>query len=109
MLKELVGLTAVASKVYALSTEEGGPDEFKLSGDLDSEIRAAIDDAKDAIGRHDDGKRKTDEAICLLFRAVAALTAVCDDEGWPSSTAKEHVARAERLLGFAALEPATVD
>ena len=96
MLKELVELVGAAERMNALAGNPDIGEELIDQCDVDA-VRKAIDAATNAIGRHDDDKRKTDEAICLLFRAVEV--AAGDYEA-----AAPLLARAERLLGFACLE-----
>lgn len=93
MLKELANLISHAS--YAA----GVGDEGTLSTSQIDNLKNAISEAVVAVGRHDDEKRKTDEAICLLFRAY-------HESENDSVLAATLVQRAERLLGFAQLEKA---
>lgn len=93
MLKELVDLIAVAQEAWSHCSN--GDATNICEGPLGIAIKAA----KEAVARYGDEKRKTDEAICLLFRAVEL--ADTHYEG-----AIVLVERAERLLGFAQLEKA---
>lgn len=93
MLKELVGLIAAAERINTLA----GRDDCDIRGDVVDDCQSAIDDAIEAVGKHDIEKRKTDEAICLLFRACHEM--LNDD-------AEALLRRAEVLLGYAPLTPA---
>lgn len=93
MLKEMVNLIAVAQESWG-HAENGEAENIDAA-----RLAAIIGSAKDAIGRYDEQKRKTDEAICLLFRAFHEVREDADE-------AMKYIDRAERLLGFASLEPA---
>lgn len=95
MLKELVGLIAAAERINTLA----GRDDCDIDGDIVDDCQSAIDHAIEAVGKHDIEKRKTDEAICLLFRAVHEMNSDTDD-------AAALLRRAEVLLGYAPLTPA---
>ena len=82
MLKELVQLIAAASETVG-------------NGCKVEHLQDCIDHAIEAVGKHDAEKRKTDEAICLLFQAGT--------EGTEWEDRQALLARAEKLLGFAQL------
>lgn len=85
MLKELVQLIAAASETVG----KGGPVDH---------LQDCIDHAVEAVGKHDIEKRKTDEAICLLFRVAHEMQ---NDTG----EGYKMLRQAETLLGYAPLTP----
>jgi len=89
MLRELANLIAEASYVAGVCESNA------LNGEQIEAIRNAIEEAAQAVGRHDEEKRKTDLAINVLFQSIHL-----EDQ----AERIDYANRAERLLGFSQLE-----